>query len=74
MVNGEEIEFSGGFFDLHTKSYEKIIGGNGYGLADARQSIEIVHEIRNKETSPLQGDYHPLAKLPYANHPFKNKK
>ena len=72
-VDGEEIEFSGGFFDLHTKSYEKIIKGNGYGLSDARQSIEIVHEIRNKETSPLKGDYHPLAKLPSTNHPFNNE-
>ena len=71
-VDGKEVEFSGGFFDLHTKSYEKILKGKGYGLEDARQSIEIVHEIRNKETSILKGDYHPFAKLPFANHPFKN--
>jgi UDP-N-acetyl-2-amino-2-deoxyglucuronate dehydrogenase len=72
-VDGKEIEFSGGFFDLHTKSYQNIIEGNGYGLEDARQSIDIVHEIRNKETSPLKGDYHPLAKLPLKNHPFNGK-
>ena len=70
-VDGKEIEFSQGFFDLHTKSYENIIEGNGFGLEHARQSIEIVHDIRNAETQPLQGDYHPLAKLPIVNHPFK---
>ena len=74
-VDNEEIEFSDGFFDLHTKSYENIIDGNGFGLEDARQSINIVHEIRNKETVPLIGDYHPLAKTPLTNHPFtKHKK
>lgn len=71
-VDGEEIEFSEGFFDLHTKSYEKILAGKGFGLDDALQSIEIVHDIRTKELSPLQGDYHPLAKRPLGKHPFKN--
>ena len=70
-VDGKEIEFSQGFFDLHTKSYENIIEGNGFGLDHARQSIEIVHAIRNAETQPLHGDYHPLAKLPLVKHPFK---
>ena len=46
-INNDEIEFSGGFKDLHTKVYEDIIKGNGYGLEDARKSIEIVHQIRN---------------------------
>lgn len=72
-VDGKEIEFSDGFFDLHTKSYEGIISGKGYGLEDARASINIVHDIRNKEISTLKGDYHPLAKLPFAKHPFKKK-
>jgi len=73
-INGEEIEFSDGFFDLHTKSYEKIIAGKGFGLNEAKQSIDIVHEIRNKEISSLSGDYHPMAKLPLVNHPFKKSK
>jgi UDP-N-acetyl-2-amino-2-deoxyglucuronate dehydrogenase len=47
-VDVEEIEFSGGFTDLHTVSYQKILGGEGFGLEDARRSIEIVHEIRNQ--------------------------
>ena len=59
-VNGEEIEFSGGFTDLHTKSYEAILKGEGYGLKDSRQSIQIVHDIRNASISSLKGDYHPF--------------
>lgn len=61
-VDGEEVEFSGGFTDLHTKSYEEILNGNGYGPGDARTSIEIVHDIRNAPLSPLEGDYHPFLK------------
>jgi len=71
-VNGEEIEFSGGFTELHTRSYEDILAGNGFGLIDAKQSIEIVHNIRNAEIAPLKEDYHPFAKFPTTNHPFKN--
>lgn len=59
-VNGEEIEFSGGFTELHTKSYQSIMDGNGYGLKDSRQSIQIVHDIRNAPITPLKGDYHPF--------------
>lgn len=70
-VDGLEIEFSDGFFDLHTNSYKEILNGNGFGLDDARQSIEIVHEIRNKELSILNNDYHPMAKFPLTNHPFQ---
>ncbi len=71
-VDGKEIEFSDGFFDLHTKSYEEILKGNGFGLNDAKQSIDIVHSIRNAEIKPLIGDYHEFAKLPVENHPFKH--
>jgi UDP-N-acetyl-2-amino-2-deoxyglucuronate dehydrogenase len=46
-LEGQEIEFSEGFTDLHTKSYQEILNGNGFGLADARPSIELVHAIRN---------------------------
>ena len=71
-VDGQEIEFSDGFFDLHTKSYEKVINNDGFGLSDARTSIEIVHAIRNSEISPLINDYHPMAKVPSTTHPFNN--
>lgn len=46
-INGEEIEFSEGFTDLHTKIYQEIFKGNGLGIADARKSIELVYQIRN---------------------------
>jgi len=70
-VDGQEIEFSGGFTELHTRSYEDILEGNGFGLSDAKQSIEIVQTIRNKEISPLKGDYHPFAKKEISMHPFR---
>ena len=46
-IEGELIEFSKGFTDLHTVSYQKILDGLGYGLKDALNSIEIVSKIRN---------------------------
>ena len=48
-IEGEEIEFSKGFTDLHTISYQKILNGEGYGLSDAKNSIEIVSQIRNQK-------------------------
>ena len=70
-IEGEELEFSGGFSDLHTKVYEGVLEGNGYGLEDARQAIEIVHTIRNSKPIGLKGEFHPLAKKKLTNHPFK---
>jgi UDP-N-acetyl-2-amino-2-deoxyglucuronate dehydrogenase len=46
-IEGDEIEFSTGFTDLHTVSYQKILAGQGYGLVDAKNAIEIVSQIRN---------------------------
>jgi UDP-N-acetyl-2-amino-2-deoxyglucuronate dehydrogenase len=61
-VDGEEIEFSGGFTDLHTRSYEEILKGNGFGLDEAYGSISIVSTIRNLDPIGLKGDYHPFCK------------
>ena len=61
-VDGEELEFSGGFTDLHTKSYEEILKGNGFGLDEAYSSIEIVSNIRSLEPTGLIGVYHPFCK------------
>nr|WP_299034726.1 Gfo/Idh/MocA family oxidoreductase [uncultured Tenacibaculum sp.] len=56
-INNEEIEFSQGFMDLHTVSYQEILKGAGFGLSDARSSIEIVHKIRNKNLE-IKGEKH----------------
>ena len=47
-VDGEEIEFSDGFTDLHTKVYGDILSGGGFGIEDARPSIDLVHDLRSK--------------------------
>lgn len=62
VVEGKEIEFSGGFTDLHTLSYQEIIKGNGFGLEETKKSIEIVYNIRNASPIGLKGDYHPFCK------------
>lgn len=70
-IDGQELEFSEGFTDLHTESYRGILAGQGFGLMDAAPSIALVHEIREAEVRGLSGEYHPLAALPQAKHPFK---
>jgi UDP-N-acetyl-2-amino-2-deoxyglucuronate dehydrogenase len=62
-IEGEELEFSDGFTDLHTTSYEAILAGQGYRIGDTRAAIEIVHDIRHTTPVGLKGDYHPFAKL-----------
>jgi len=47
-IDGEAFEFSEGFTELHTRSYEEILKGNGFPVEEARKSIELVHAIRNK--------------------------
>ena len=59
-VNGKEIEFSGGFTDLHTASYEHILEGKGFGLEEARNSINIVSNIRNQDIVKNESDVHPF--------------
>ncbi|WP_284734600.1 Gfo/Idh/MocA family oxidoreductase [Sphingosinicella terrae] len=60
-VDGEEIEFSGGFADLHTRSYEAILAGKGFGLEASRCAIETVAAIRTAPPIGRAGDLHPLA-------------
>ena len=62
MIEGEEIEFSEGFGELHTESYKEILNGKGFGLQDARQSVITAFTIRNSNPVGLVGDYHPLSK------------
>ena len=60
-IDNQELEFSAGFTELHTKSYQEILKGNGFGLADVRKSIEIVHDIRNASITQ-NGERHPFLK------------
>lgn len=61
-VDGTEVEFSEGFGNLHTRSYEEILKGNGFGLEEALPSINIVHDIRVATPVAPIGEYHPLIK------------
>lgn len=58
-VDGQEVEFSEGFTDLHTASYREILEGGGVGLTAARLAVQTVHEIRHARVEPLAGEYHP---------------
>lgn len=59
-VDGEEVEFSKGFTDLHTLSYQEIVKGNGFGLSEARASVETAYAIRNTKPNLRQGEKHPF--------------
>lgn len=62
-ANGESIEFSDGFTDLHTISYKEILAGRGFGLEENRVAIETVSHIRSAKLSPLSGDHHPFVDM-----------
>ena len=59
-VNGDEFEFSDGFTDLHTLSYQEILAGRGFGLEENRVAIETVSHIRSASPIGPKGDYHPF--------------
>jgi UDP-N-acetyl-2-amino-2-deoxyglucuronate dehydrogenase len=61
-VDGEEIQFSDGFTDLHTTVYEEILAGRGFGINDARPSIQLVNQLRNAELSNKLESAHPMVK------------
>ena len=64
-IEGEELEFSGGFTDLHTQSYQNILSGNGYGVEDNRAAIETVEGIRGAKVTQNPEFSHPLlARVP----------
>ena len=60
--DGKDLEFSGGFTDLHTRSYEEILAGRGFGLEENRAAIETVANIRTAAPAGMTGDYHPFLK------------
>ena len=59
-IDGEEVEFTEGFTDLHTRVYQETLAGRGFGLADARPSIELVHRIRAAPVLPPDDMAHPM--------------
>lgn len=61
-IDGEEVEFSGGFTDLHTLVYRETLAGNGFGLDDALPSIELVHDIRVSDPTGIGKNSHPILK------------
>lgn len=59
--DGEQLEFSAGFTDLHTMSYQEILAGRGYGIEDARHCVETVHHIRHTQAqTAVEGEAHPF--------------
>jgi UDP-N-acetyl-2-amino-2-deoxyglucuronate dehydrogenase len=62
-VDGDEIEFSGGFTDLHTRSYEEILAGRGFGIEENRTAIETVAAIRAATPTTGSAPVHPFARL-----------
>lgn len=64
QIAGDELEFTGGFTDLHTESYKNILAGNGFDIQNAKPSIEMVHYIRNAEIVNTMKD---------CEHPFMSK-
>src|SRR5665213_2627948 len=62
VIDGHEVEFSDGFTDLHTRSYEEILAHRGFGLSDVRSSVEIVSVFRQASLTPRAGERHPFTK------------
>jgi UDP-N-acetyl-2-amino-2-deoxyglucuronate dehydrogenase len=59
-VDGQEVEFSEGFTDLHTRVYEETLSGRGFGIGDAQPSIQLTHRIRTSVVSALDTCVHPI--------------
>ena len=61
-IDGQEIEFTEGFTDLHTRVYEETLAGGGFGIDEARPSINLAYRIRTAPLSPLDDMVHPFLK------------
>jgi UDP-N-acetyl-2-amino-2-deoxyglucuronate dehydrogenase len=59
-IDGQEVEFSEGFSDLHTRVYEQVLAGNGFGIEAARPSLELVYQIRHAEIAARSDSLHPI--------------
>jgi UDP-N-acetyl-2-amino-2-deoxyglucuronate dehydrogenase len=63
-VDGQEIEFSEGFADLHTRVYEEVLAGRGFGIAESRPAIDLTHQIRESTAEPQAAHLHPFLTQP----------
>jgi UDP-N-acetyl-2-amino-2-deoxyglucuronate dehydrogenase len=61
-IDNKEFEFSEGFTDLHTLSYQNILSDSGFRIADAYPYVTLCHDIRSRKTDGVKGDYHPYIK------------
>jgi len=59
-IDNKEFEFSDGFTDLHTLSYQNILSGNGFRIQDAYQYVALCHDLRSRQPEGVKGDYHPF--------------
>lgn len=69
-IEGQEFEFSGGFTELHDRSYAHILKGDGFGLQSVRPAIELVHQLRSATVQNLNDKQHLLAEVAEEKHPF----
>ncbi|PJF26733.1 MAG: oxidoreductase, partial [Phototrophicales bacterium] len=63
-IDGQEVEFSEGFGDLHTRVYEQVLAGSGFGIETARPSLELVYQIRHADTALSPKVLHPILSNP----------
>jgi len=61
-IDEQNLEFSGGFTDLHTEIYRSAIDGNGFGIEENRSAIEIVSSLRNMSPIGIQKNSHPMVR------------
>lgn len=71
LIDGKEFEFSDGFTELHTQSYQQILEGKGFGIAESYNAIKIVQELRTMPINFIKETAHPFTGLPVVKHPFE---
>ncbi len=72
-VDNKELEFSNGFTELHNRSYETILAGNGFGLETTRPALDLAYRIRNATVVSPGVDAHNFLKKPTSPHPFNRR-
>lgn len=67
VIDGAEVDFTEGFTDLHTRVYESTLAGEGFGISDARPSVELAYRISTAEPEVSKGIQHPILARQAAN-------